>query len=256
MLELYHSPISTCSQKVRLCLAEKGLDFEHRHIDFGALEQLSDEYLAINPNGVVPTLLHDGKAIIDSSVICEYIDETWPEPLLSPADIYNRAQMRAWMRYFEEVSTAAIRVPSFNKLFAKSLAQLPEETFNSITERMPLRKTFYRKLNGESGFDQQLYDDSLSKLEDVLIRVERTLDVSRWICGNDFSIADILLIPTAVRMADIGLSTLWDDKPRVANWFEAVQQRPSFAQAYYEGSRINPAHFDLKLTPSDGSRDE
>jgi len=201
MIELYHSPISTCSQKVRLCLAEKKLEFTHRVIDFSMMEQLSDEYLAINPNGVVPTLVHDGKVIVDSSVICEYIDETWTEPALSPEDAYGRAQMRAWMRYFEEVPTT----------------------------------------------DEKLYQDSIGRLEATLVRVENALQQSKWICSDQFGIADIVLVPTIVRMDDIGLGTLWDNKPRVANWFDRVQERASFDVAYYEGSRIDSESFELGL---------
>jgi len=235
-----------------LCLAEKGLEFTHHVIDFSTMEQLSDKYLAINPNGVVPTLVHDGKVIVDSSVICEYIDEIWAEPMLSPEDAFGRAQMRAWMRYFEEVPTTAIRVPSFNKLFARSLAAMPEEAFNTMTERMPLRKTFYRQLNGEDGFDAKLYQDSLDRLDGTLVRVENALKENDWICGNQYAIADLVLVPTIVRMADIGLDLLWDDKPRVADWFNRVQQRPSFDIAYYEGSRIDSESFELGIKSNAG----
>ena len=68
MLELYHANHSTCSQKVRLCMAEKGLKYKSHLIDLGAKEQLDPEYLKINPNGVVPSLVHDGLIVIDSSV--------------------------------------------------------------------------------------------------------------------------------------------------------------------------------------------
>ena len=83
MLELYHANHSTCSQKVRLCLAEKGLDFEGHLINLATKEQLDPEYLKLNPNGVVPSLVHDGVVIMDSSVICEYLDEVFPENSLA-----------------------------------------------------------------------------------------------------------------------------------------------------------------------------
>ena len=82
MLELYHAPHSTCSQKVRICLAEKGVEWVDRRLNLATREHLTPEYLAINPNGVVPTLVHDDKIIIDSSVICEYLDEVFPAPRL------------------------------------------------------------------------------------------------------------------------------------------------------------------------------
>ena len=88
-------------------------------IFFATEDQLSPEYLAINPNGVVPSLVHDGEVVIDSSCILEYLDEVFPDPAMSPATPVGRAQMRAWLRYFEEVPTTAVRVPSFERVFLK-----------------------------------------------------------------------------------------------------------------------------------------
>src|SRR6267378_3545741 len=126
-LILYHALFSTCSQKVRYVLAAKGLPYESRLIDLSRGEHLEDWYLAINPNGVVPSLRHGSAHIIDSSVICEYLEERFPGVALSPADPVGRATMRAWMRYFEEVPTAAIRVPSFNMIFLPNIASKGEE---------------------------------------------------------------------------------------------------------------------------------
>ena len=99
MLELYHANHSTCSQKVRLCMAEKGLNFKSHLIDLGAKGQLDPEYMKINPNGVVPSLVHDNLVIIDSSVICEYLDEVFPENPLTPDNAYDRARGRGHRRY-------------------------------------------------------------------------------------------------------------------------------------------------------------
>src|SRR5215510_8769764 len=123
-LVLYHSPYSTCSQKVRLVLAEKGLDYTSREISFAREEQLAPEYLEINPNGVVPTLVHDGEPVTDSSCIMEYLDEVSPYPPLSPSSALGRGRMRAWLRYFEEVPTAAARVPSFQAVFLPVLRRV------------------------------------------------------------------------------------------------------------------------------------
>jgi len=94
-LVLYHTAHSTCSQKVRMVLHEKALQFDEVRIDLAKKEQLKPDYLAINPNGVVPTLLDDGVPIIESSVICEYLDEKYAENPLVPSDIVERARMRA-----------------------------------------------------------------------------------------------------------------------------------------------------------------
>src|SRR6202171_3889281 len=79
-LVLYNAPQSTCSQRVRFTLHEKGLSFCELKLDLFSGDQLRPEYLKINPNGVVPSLVHDGKVIFDSAVIIEYLSEVFPEP--------------------------------------------------------------------------------------------------------------------------------------------------------------------------------
>jgi glutathione S-transferase len=133
MLTLYNAAHSTCSQKVRICLAEKNLPFKDVKLDIGkAKEHLRPDYLKINPNGVVPTLVDDGDVIVDSSVICEYLEEKYPEVPLAPADVVGRARMRAWMRFLEEVPTAAVRVPSFNMGFLPRYEGMDRATFEGV----------------------------------------------------------------------------------------------------------------------------
>ena len=95
MLELYHNDMSTCSKKVRLVLAEKGLEWTPHDMDLRAGETRTDEYIRnINPNGVVPVLIVDGVPLIESTVIMEYLDDAYKEPRLRPADPMARAKMR------------------------------------------------------------------------------------------------------------------------------------------------------------------
>ena len=127
MLELYNFQQSTCSQKVRFVLAEKGLEWVDKRLDSRTGEQLKPDYLKLNPNGLVPTLVHDGAVILDSSVIMEYLDEIFPEPSMVPSDPVARAHMRKWLRYMEEVPTPAVRFPSFQKYLIRSFKHLDEE---------------------------------------------------------------------------------------------------------------------------------
>ena len=113
MLELYNFSQSTCSQKVRICLAEKKLDWLDRRLLSKERHHISQEYLKLNPNGVVPTLVHDGVPIIESSVILQYLDDAFPEPPLAPRDPKTAARMRAWLAFFDQVPTPAVRYPSF-----------------------------------------------------------------------------------------------------------------------------------------------
>ncbi len=90
-LELFHNDMSTCSQKVRLTLAEKVLDWTNHHLDLRAGDQQKPDYMALNPNGVVPTLRDNGTVIIESTVINEYLDDAYPAPTLRHAEAMGRA---------------------------------------------------------------------------------------------------------------------------------------------------------------------
>ncbi|MBT5458359.1 MAG: glutathione S-transferase family protein, partial [Rhodospirillaceae bacterium] len=113
MLTLYHGETSTCSKRVRITLAEKGVEWESRHLNLAKRENLDPDYLKLNPNGVVPTLVHDGRVLIESVFIIQYLDEVFPEPPLAPADAYGRAQMRIWMDRIEHVLHRNINIVSW-----------------------------------------------------------------------------------------------------------------------------------------------
>jgi glutathione S-transferase len=235
---LYHGGISTCSQKARMALHEKGVAFDTYEVDVPGRENLSDWYLAINPNGVVPTLVHDGVPIVDSSVICEYVDEVWPAPALSPPDAPGRARMRAWMRYLEEVPTAAIRVPSYNLALIRHFQSQSREEFLEAARRRPVRRHFYEQM-GQAGFSETAFRESLERLQSCLERVQAALADGRpWLLGEQFTIADIVLLPSLVRMQDLGLDGMWAKTPKVGEWVARMAARPSFAQTYYPGTRL------------------
>jgi glutathione S-transferase len=241
MLDLYHAHISTCSQKVRLCLAEKGLAWIDHPIEFAKGEHLTPAYLALNPNGVVPTIVQDGRPVIDSSVICEYLEEIAPDQgtALMPRDAFGRATVRAWLRYIEEVPTAAIRVPSFNGLFLKGWRQMSDTQRARYIEATPLRKGHYRRF-GTDGFSKDQMDESTERLRQTVERIDGAIAKgSPWLAGGAISLADLCVLPTIVRMSDIGLEDVWRDLPRMADWYARMRARPSFEKAFYPGSRVS-----------------
>jgi glutathione S-transferase len=249
MLTLYNAAHSTCSQKVRICLAEKDLEFKDIRLDLGkAKDHLKPEYLKINPNGVVPTLVDDGAIIIDSSVICEYLDERYPEVKLTPDDLVERARMRAWMRFLEEVPTAAVRVPSFNMGFLPRYEGLDRTQFEAQqSDIRPVRKHFYRRM-GPQGFKKADVEASLEQLGNTCARMEKALAAGPWLLGEKYSLADIIIAPLIDRMSDLGFADIWQGKfPRVEEWYRRIQARPAFQKTFYPGSRMSEF---LPLTPA------
>jgi glutathione S-transferase len=241
-LELYHSAHSTCSQKVRLCLAEKGLDWVGREMHFASRDHLQPDYLKLNPNGVVPTLVDDGEPVIESSVICEYLDDVFAEPPLAPRDALGRARMRAWLCYMNEVPTVAVRVPSFNRVFRPlRYENMTDAQFEAHVGRMPLRRAFYRRMGTTDGFGDAEYQDALDRIRQTAERIDAAIadGGGPWVLGALFSIVDITLTPSIQRMADLGYDHLWAGLPRMMQWFADVKARPSFAVAFYPGTNLS-----------------
>ncbi len=244
MLELYNFPMSTCSQKVRIALAEKGLDWNDRRIESG--EHLKPEYLKLNPNGVVPTLVHDGVPIIDSSVICEYLDEVFPRNSMTPPDPIGRAKMRAWLRYIEEVPTPAVRYPSFNRVLVHNLRRMTKEEFAASADKRPLRKHFYHRM-GQTGFPKEDIDAAFEDLGKTYARMEKALinTGGPWIMGGQFTLADVCLVPTIDRMEDLGYAGMWKSLPRMTEWWARIKARPSYKATYYQGARFSDRYAEL-----------
>jgi glutathione S-transferase len=242
MLTLYHASHSTCSQKVRMVLHEKGLTFGDVKLDLAKKDQLKPEYLAINPNGVVPTLVDDGVAFVESSVICEYLDEKYPQNPLVPSDIVERARMRAWMHYIEEVAVGAIRVPSFNRAFLYRFDGLDQKRFEDeqVSVRK-VRKELFLRMGSPRGFTRAEVDRALGELAETCRRMDAAIaEKGPWLMGAQFTLADVLVMPSIDRMNDLGLASIWQDKyPGVSRWYDRLRARPAFQATYYPGSRVS-----------------
>lgn len=245
---LYNAPQSTCSQRVRFVLNAKGLAFEERKLDLLAGDQLAPDYLALNPNGVVPTLDHDGNIVIDSSVIIEYLDEIAPEPSnFTPRAPVERAKMRALMRFIDEMPAAAVRVPTFNLAFLPRFAAMSEEEFVAFAESKPLRKEFMLTM-GRKGFPEKDMNAALDRMRRTYERMDRAITESGgpWLLGKNITLADVALMPAIVRMADLGLDTMWKDMPRVTRWYDEIRAHAAFKPTYYFGSLLTERFPHLK----------
>jgi glutathione S-transferase len=236
---LYNAPQSTCSQRVRFVLNAKGLPFEEIRLNLLKGEQLEPEYLKLNPNGVVPTLDHDGQIVIDSNVITEYLDEVAPDDSFTPDTPLGRAHMRALMHFIDEMPAAAVRVPTFNLAFLPGFQAMSPEAFREFAESKPLRREFMLSM-GQSGFPQSEMDAALARLRRSWERMESAINDSGgpWLLGRAITLADVAAMPALVRMDDLGFAD-WQDLPRVTVWFEAIRAHAAFAPTYYPGSLLS-----------------
>ena len=177
MLKLYHWWSSTCSRRVRIALAAKGLTWESVYVNLAKFENLDPSYVKLNPNGVVPTLVHDGRIIIESNFILEYLDDVWPEVPLRPDDPYERAQMRIWMDRFEHELHRNVNIISFIKQGRiKRYEHMSEEERQAAVMQQPTepkRALLADRLRNGISEEQMAYAEA--RLAEILDEVEKAL---------------------------------------------------------------------------------
>lgn len=237
--KLYNAPQSTCSQRVRFVFNSKKLPFEEVKLNLLEGDQLKPDYLKLNPNGVVPTLDHNGAIVIDSTVIIEYLDEIAPNVSFTPEGPVERARMRALMHFIDEMPAAAVRVPTFNLAFLPRFKKMSREDFVAMAESKPLRREFMLAM-GQTGFPKHEMDAALARLRRAYERMNAEIELSGgpWLLGKSITLADVAVMPALVRMHDLGMPD-WQDLPRVVTWFDNIRAQDAFKPTYYQGSLLS-----------------
>jgi glutathione S-transferase len=226
MLELYHNAMSVCAQKVRVALAEKRLSYTAHALDIRAGETRTPQYLALNPNGVVPTLVADGEPIIESTIICEYLDDAYPEVQLRPADAMGRAAMRLWTIRPDAGMHKAFGLLSFAVAFRH------QNTTRQMANRKPSEAILDLMSVIEHGLDSPEIVLRIGVVQKLLGDMAARLGDHDWLAGDAFSLADIAMLPYVCRLRDLNQSWLWADGSRyaaVGTWLDRCYARPGYA---------------------------
>ena len=234
MIRIYSFFNSICTQKVFITLNKKAIPYETRNVDLFTNEQFTPEYLRINPKGVVPALDHDGRIVIESSLICEYLDDVFPEPRLVPADPYQRARMRLWSKAVDETLFEATRELSFSAMFRERMRHMSEEQregrFRNVGD--PIKRARFVSTY-EEGVESPYVYQGIAAFEMAFIKMEKDLaQAGPWLVGPDMSLADINMMPFVARLAYLDLLDVWiGDRPATQDWWRRVQALPSFQSA-------------------------
>jgi glutathione S-transferase len=225
---------SICTQKVLITLFEKGLTWETRRVDLFKNEQYDPSYLKYNPKGVVPTLVHDGKPIVESTLICEYLDETFPSPPLMPRASYDRAQMRLWSKQIDEGIFEATREISFSAMFRDKLRAMTSDQreirFNNVGD--PGRGARFRSTY-ELGTDSPYVLYAVASFEKLFRTIDEVLaDGRKWLVGDALTLGDINLMPFVARLDYLTMLDIFiDDRPRVRDWWTRCRELASYRKA-------------------------
>lgn len=250
MLKLYSAKNSTCSQKVLLPLSEKGLFYESRTIDLSKNEQFAPWYRAINPKGTVPTLDHDGNIIVESTLICEYLDQFFPRPALMPYGSHACARARLWSKAVDEGLFEATREISVSAMFRETAREISEEQRHFLTVSDPEKRS--RLVSAyEDGVESDCVFHGIAAFEQAFSRMEQDLGEGGWLVGSRLTLADINMIPFVARLSHLELLDIWtSDRPATRAWWARVQELPSYKSVISE----NLSKSDLKAMRTSGRK--
>ena len=224
-IHLYHGDISNCSMRVRMTLIEKGLPWTSHHLDLKLKENISDGYFAINPNGLVPTLIDNGVVHIESNDIIDHLDRTYPEPSLRAAG--DEDEMLEWLRLAASIHVPAVKPYVYATKMQKKLKKTVEEQekYDELQKNEELKR-FHARHAGGSAFGERDVARARETLEACFARLEGALRDREWMMGDRFTLADISWIPLHFVLAGCGYP--FEHYPNVSRWAAAHRDKESY----------------------------
>jgi glutathione S-transferase len=229
VLALYHFGPVANSLTPLLCLLEKGLEFENRVLDSRKWEHHDPEFRAINPEGIVPVLVHDGRVVRESTVINEYLEDAFPAVRLRPADLWLRAEMRVLTKFVDEYFCPALTTigahgatPFASKIdkaeMARRLAMMPNEDVRLKWATV-----------SQTGYSDEELADARRRLGNCIARLEGLLDGGGpWLLGDEYSLADIKWYSMALALPRVmGETCNAEATPAITAWLGRMADRPA-----------------------------
>ena len=228
-LHLFHFATSNCSQRVRLMLHEKGIRWESHHVNLADGENATPEFIALNPNGVVPVLVHDGVTHIESNDIIQYVDEQFEGPKLSPSRDDDIVFLEETLKRSSDFQ-GALKLLTHEFLF-KPVRRMNDEQLARYAEGTKNEKliAFMTEFSSKEGFGKTKISAAVAEVEDLLSYLEGRLSDREWLSGQEFGLADISWVVNLHRFQHMKYPI--ERYTNVTNWLEKMRARPSFEPA-------------------------
>lgn len=234
MLEFYHNINSVCAQKVRIALAEKGQAVKEHLLTLRG-DQNDPAYMKLNPNGVVPTLVHDSNVIVESSLILYYLDEVFPDPPLMPKAPVACHRVRLYNKLIDEYMHNACTIMTFATAFRPRFLKMSSEQWLAEINKAPLkRRAEYKRSVIEHGLDSEFVVDALDQHRKMISWMAEDLRRGPYLAGDAFSNADCAVIPYILRLELLKLGAMYQCEPAVADWWARVRKRSSVKTAVFD----------------------
>ena len=246
-LKYYHAEPLANSLKSMLPLKEKGLEYESVYVDLHKFEQHSDWFVAINPEGQVPVLDHDGAIITHTTVINEYLEDVFPDAQpdsgpLRPKDPLGAARMRYWNKFVDEHVMNYVSMHGWHRMVGVIARNIDGGTFEELLSHIPLPDQRKKWATARSGFSDADLANATDKIVYALQKVEKQLGETQYLAGDTYTLADINFLSHCGMMVHRMFPELNVDEtyPRLVAWRETVTARPAVKAALASEDRTQP----------------
>jgi glutathione S-transferase len=203
-MKLFGHPLSSCTRKVLVTLAEKGATAELSPVDLFVAEHKTQAHLARHPFGVVPVLDDDGFVLYESRAILRYLDDKLGGVSLTPRASRDRARMDQWLSVDQSYVAPHTRTLAVERILKKHEGKDPNPEAERAAE---------------------------GALGSALAVIDRALDGRDYLAGDAFSLADISLMPYVASLPMLHAEHLAAGLPRLGSWWGRISARASWTKA-------------------------
>ena len=236
-VHLYHWEPNANSGKPMLTLAEKGVPFESHYTDLLKFDQHQPDYLAINPDGTIPTLVHGARVLTESTPMMEYIDDEFEGPPLKPRDPKERWRMRWWMRFLDAYYGPSLSMIGWSVFVGPAVRQRPKAQLEAAIARIPLesRRIAWRKAMFNE-FSAAELDESRRRVRFCTGVLEQHLTRHEWIAGKAFSLGDVNGFNLGYALPLSQPDHCNDQKtPHIMEWLRKIYERSATKEVWKLG---------------------
>lgn len=242
-LTYYHAEPVANSLKSMIPLKEKGLDFNSVYVDLHKFEQHQPWFVALNPEGQVPVLDHNGTIITHTTVINEYLEDVFSEIPLRPLDAVGKARMRYWNKFVDDQVMNFVSMHGWNRMVGVIARGIEDGEFEKMMERIPLPDQREKWKTARAGFTEEQLNHATQKIEAAVAKVEEQLQRTTWLAGDDYTLADINFFCHCGMMVERMFPEMEipNRAPYLVKWREAMLAREGVKEAMAMPDHTNPA---------------
>jgi glutathione S-transferase/GST-like protein len=235
--DLYHGEPNANSGKPIVALLEKGVEFESRYTDLLNFDQHKPDYLAINPNGTIPVLVHGDVILAESTEMGEYIDAAFPGPSLRPDDPAGRWRMRWWSNYLSGYFGPSLSMIGWSIFVGPAVRDKDPEELKRNIERIPLKERRDAWIMAIYGtFPEEALAESRRRVVHSIGVIEEGLGEWPYFAGDTYSLADVNAFSMVYALPLMQAEHVNNEKtPNLIDWLRRVYDRPAITESFKLG---------------------